>query len=547
MGAALQRAIRAVLLVLALLPALPPPARAQPSEDLACGPDDDVAARQLLRRTLHQVPIRRETQPLAAGGTASAPRPVPADQADQSAPPPGEPPPGAEGAKPPSQDRPPPAASFRAPPRQTAREEGVRLSGSSVRVRITLEGNDPESWSRVKLRAAARTRDHVARPAAARPGGAAAAEGGGDLCRYRFLGVNAVLRAQNERIGSIEVDYPRGAGGALRESWTLVVALHTLDEDKLFAYGTVDVEVGSLFWSAALSLALMVAVYALLMAVALRAHGRRLRLVEAARARAEAREARDPPPLGWRLRLALNPLFITQDASGIASLARFQLLVFTLAVTFVCAYVFLRTGELASLSEDVLKLLGIAVVGSALARIGGETGSVTPANRIWLKGKRLILADDARLPQVADLVTADGELQVARVQAIIFSSLTVAALVWTGPRDLGGFEISDEVLYLLGLSQIAYVAGRAIPAEAVRRLDQEVAALRAAERQREQAEAKLAVQQRLDAAAAETVRLEAEAQAARTAWNAALLAAEDSLRDVYGDALDIARLRALAA
>jgi ATP:corrinoid adenosyltransferase len=75
-----------------------------------------------------------------------------------------------------------------------------------------------------------------------------------------------------------------------------------------------------------------------------------------------------------------------------------------------------------------------------------------------------------------------------------------------------------------------------------------VAALRAAERQLMQAEGKAAVQRMLPGATAEeTARLEAEAAAARTAWNAALAAAEDSLLDVYGDTLDRARLQALRA
>ncbi len=547
----MQRLILAACLAFAALAALPPPVVAQPSTDRVCREDDDATARRLLRQTLHQMPVVRieAPEPPAAGGSASPPSPVPAAEAPPAGTPPAEAaPPAAEGNKPEPVVRPePPPRTPRTPVRQTAREEGGRLSGSSVRVRVTLEGNDPESWSRVRLRAVARTRDQVERPPV--PGRRGQdVEGGNDLCLYRFAGVFAQLHAQDGRVGSIEVDYPRRAGTAIRESWSLVVALYTLDEDKLFGYGTIDVEVGSLGWSAAVSIGLILVIYALLMVAALGVNGRRLRLVEVSLAQAESRAARDPPPLGWRLRIAANPLFLTQDASGIASLARLQLLVFTLAVTFVCAYVFMRTGQLASISEDVLLLLGIAMAGSALARVGGETGSVAAANRIWLKGKGLLIADETRLPRASDLVTADGEMQIARVQAIIFSLLTVAALVWTGPRDLGGFEISKEVLYLLGLSQIAYVAGRAIPAEAVRRLDQEVAALRAAEKQLLQAEGKATVQRTLAAARPEdTARLAEEVNAARVAWNAALAAAEDSLQDVYGEMLDQRRLDELRA
>lgn len=512
----MQRLILAAWLLLAAAAAWPHAAWAQGARDAQCRQDDDAAARKLLRLTLHQLPAN--IAPIA-----------PAAGVDDPA-------------------KPPDAVPLptRIPQRRTMRDSTAGLSGNSVRVVITLDGADPPSWTRVRLRAAARTRDYVDRA----PSAAGAAEGGNDLCLYRFAGVYAQLRAHDGRSGSVEVDYPSRVGAAIQEAWSLVIALHDVDTDALFAYGTIDVEVGSLAWSAGVSIGLLLLIYGLLVAVAIRINGRRLRLAEA------ARFAEEPAPPSWRIRTALNPIFLTQDASGIGSLARLQLLVFTLAVAFVCTYVFLRTGELASLSVDTLKLLGIAIVGSALARVGGETGAITPANRIWLKGKGLIISDDARLPRASDLVCADGELQIARVQAIIFSSLTVAALLWTGPRDLGGFKISEELLYLLGLSQLAYVAGRALPAEGIRRLNQEVAALRAAERQLSQASAKLAALASLgtpaapeeaSSRAAEMARLTEEAHTARTAWNSALAAAEDSLLDVYGEMLDRDRLAALRA
>lgn len=513
----MQRLILAVWLVLVTAVVLP--AQAQPGGDTQCRQDDDAAARKLLRLTLHQLPAHIAAVPPSGGAAAEDP------------------------------SKPPDAAPIpaRIPQRRTLRDSTAGLSGNSVRVVITLEGADPPAWTRVRLRAAARTRDHVETAPAQ---GAGAAEGGNDICLYRFAGVYAQLRSHDGRSGSVEVDYPSRIGTAFQEAWSLVVALHDVDTDALFAYGTIDVEVGSLAWSAGVSISLLLLIYGLLVAVAMRINGRRLGLAEAVRFAGEA------APPSWRFRAALNPIFLTQDASGIGSLARLQLLVFTLAVAFVCTYVFMRTGELASLSVDTLKLLGIAIVGSALARVGGESGAIAPANRIWLKGKGLIISDDARLPHASDLVCADGELQIARVQAIIFSSLTVAALLWTGPRDLGGFKISDELLYLLGLSQLAYVAGRALPAEGVRQLNQEVAVLRAAERQLSQANAKLAALQSLGAAltpedaasrAADIARLSEEASSARAAWNSALAAAEDSLLDVYGDMLDRAKLAALRA
>lgn len=498
--------MRALVLLLSLL--LAAPAFAQPA-DRECHPGEDAAARKLLRLTLHQPQAVRTITATAA-----------ADPAPQA-------------------DKPPDALAepARIASRRTVRDERAGLSGESIRILVTLEGSDPQTWNNIRLRGAARTVGQVDTAPSA-PGRDTAVAGGNDLCLYRFAGVYARLHSHDGRTAAIEVNYPDRVSLALREHWSLVVALHHADSDLLFAYATLDVRVGSLAWSGFVSVALTMLIYALVMLVALQASAGRLE---------RAADARMIPPeerAGWRWRMALNPILLTQDASGIGSLARLQLLAFTLAVTFVYAYVFVRTGELAALSPDVLKLLGITVVGSALARIAGESGSVTPANRIWLKGKALIRSDDARLAKASDLVCADGEVEIARVQAIIFSALTIVALLATGPRDLGGFQLSNEMLYLLGLSQLAYVAGKAIPAEGVRRLNQEVAALRAAERQLSIAQAKLGAA-RAAGKADELPRLSEEASAAGSAWNAALAAAEDTLADVYGTTLDADGLRAM--
>lgn len=418
------------------------------------------------------------------------------------------------------------------PPRRliATRDPSARLSGSSVHVVMTLERSDP-AWTKVELSGVARTRHFRPDVPAALPDAPEQR-----LENYHRAGVFAQLRRQADRSAVIEVDLPRRAGSDYHEPWFLVVVLCDAESNTIFGYGVVEVFVHSLAWSAWVSGGLVATIYAMLVLVTLRVNGPRL-----ARA-AESRFGADPPPRSWRLLQAINPIFLAQDAAGIASLARLQLLVFTLAVVFVYTYVFARTGEQAALSEDVLKLLGITVLGSGLSRIVGESGSVTAANRIWLKGRRIVLVNEHRLPRLADLVCADGEVEVARVQAIVFSLLTVIALVWQGPRDLGGFEIAEETLYLLGISQLAYVAGKAIPAEGVRRLNQEISALRAAEREMEARQAALAA-----ASDAEAPRRAEELSTARANWNATLTAAEDTLVDVYGVNLDRQRLHALRA
>jgi hypothetical protein len=428
-----------------------------------------------------------------------------------------------------------------------ARDPDARISGESVRLRVTLDAADGITWKDVRLHGVARTRDEQdARPRAAAD---AAGRAPDTLCLHRFTPVYARLVTFEGRDATIEVNYPDhipGLRSALTvwHDWVLVVGLesktqnpHGSAEPQLFGYATVETRIGSDAWATAIGLLLVIAIYLALARVALQVNRRRL---ERAAARAFAAEA-EPP--AWRRRAALNPIFITQDASGVGSLARLQLLVFTLAVAFVYAYVLVRTGELAALSPDVLKLLGITVVGSGLARVTGDTGSVSAPNRIWLKGRRLVISDEARLPRVSDLVCADGEVEIARVQAIVFSALTVGALLLHGRSDLGGFEISDEMLVLLGLSQLTFVVGKAVPGETIRRLNQEINAARAAEKQIQGVAGRRAAL--AQDATAEIARVAEDAAAARAAWEAALTAAEDTLLDVYGEMLDTDRLIAL--
>jgi hypothetical protein len=525
---------RAMMLACLVMLAAATGARAQTAVDESCGLDTDASAFKLLRLTLNQPTQAGAIGPVPAVASAPAPAPSATPTATTAAN---------------TAEAPKPAEPARTPLRRLQRDPAARLSGDSIRVVVTLEGADPATWTAVNLKAAARTRDHAVPAASGLQRAVATPPGGNDLCRYRFTGTYAQLRSFEGRQASIEINYPDRIGFAPREAWTLVVAMHHADTDAIFGYGTVEVEVGSVGWSMSVSLGLLLLAYGLLVLVAMRVNRRRLD------AAAEAEFGTEGPPPRWRLKQAANPVFITQDASGLGSLGRLQLLAFTLAVAFVFVYVFVRTGAMAEMSPDVLKLLGITVAGSAFGRLAAESGSVSTANRIWLKGKGLLLSETARLPAASDLVYSDGEVDIARVQALIFSSITIVALLASGPRDLGGFAISDEMLYLLGLSQLTYVAGKAIPAESVRRLNREVDALRAAEKQVVALGARRAMLSATKGATEEKeaerltalARTTEEAATASATWHGALAAASETLVAVYGDMLVPERLDALRA
>ncbi|MGG5886200.1 hypothetical protein ACLF3G_03605 [Falsiroseomonas sp. HC035] len=219
---------------------------------------------------------------------------------------------------------------------------------------------------------------------------------------------------------------------------------------------------------------------------------------------------------------ALRPTVIAQDSFGYCSLSRFQVLLFTLVLAGVYAYVMARTGELPNLSNSVLTLLGVTLTGSTLARL--TEGSVMQTqNRMWLFGTG-VLDPAPRLPRWTDLVESDGEIDVTRVQALLFSLFAAVALVVTGTGDLANFEIPDQLVTLIGISQAVYVAGRALPRDSAKRLNEEVAAIRDAE--------------------ARVLANPADATALKD-FETARNAVAASLRDVFSERFQDVRLRTL--
>jgi len=191
----------------------------------------------------------------------------------------------------------------------------------------------------------------------------------------------------------------------------------------------------------------------------------------------------DPTQVGGgqkAMRSRYSPIFICQDAFGHASLSRFQVLLFTVVVLGVYAYAFAASQEPPQVSGTVLALLGITLAGSTLASAATRPG-VETGNRLWLTGTG-VLRLPRRVPCWNDLVTGDGEVDITRVQALGFSLFAACALVFLGAENLGSFEIPEQLNYLIGLSQVVYVAGRALPVESMRRLNDELNVLRTAER-----------------------------------------------------------------
>lgn len=264
-----------------------------------------------------------------------------------------------------------------------------------------------------------------------------------------------------------------------RDTWwhstwrvAVIACIPGTDSPDPSAFGVTEVTVSSYYLSVVIGISAAVLLYLVIAFTARRVHAQQLET----QGRAQRQGGRRASPALWR---AMNPVLICQDPFGAASLSRFQVLLFTITVVGVYAYVFARTGHLAALSETVLLLLGITLAGSTLAGLA-EGPPLATANRLWLNATG-ILDTRQRIPRWEDLLGSEGEVDVTRVQALAFSVFAAVALVINGATDLENFAIPAQLNTLIGISQAVYVAGKALPREAAKRLNEEVRSLRDAE------------------------------------------------------------------
>lgn len=232
---------------------------------------------------------------------------------------------------------------------------------------------------------------------------------------------------------------------------------------------------------------------------------------------------------GWQ---AWHPVVITQDASGRGSLSRLQIGFFTLIVLATLSYVFLRSGVVANISEDVLWLLGIAGLGSAAAQLVGTRRA--PSTQLpygviaWFATRGQMIR--RRSPQWRDLFFTGGEFDIFRLQNLVFSPFVGLTVLMAGFTELASLSIPPNLLLLLGLTQGLYVGGKGV-ATTVSPPELE-AAVGAADA----AEARLRVAWRAAGLGAWTAdRNRPEVAAEVSEWNAKASAASDRFARIQDD------------
>ncbi len=192
-------------------------------------------------------------------------------------------------------------------------------------------------------------------------------------------------------------------------------------------------------------------------------------------------------------RWSWNVLVITRGVHARASLSNLQLFYFTLVVLWVVIAALTWTGRLAGLSGDVVMLLGVGAAGTA----GGKIAAIAKKrlefdNWVWLVRKGWIKESiepgaNTRKPEFGDLLSSGGEFDVSKFQLFVFSLAVGAALIYFAAYGadvqggLSSFEIPGEYLSLIGLSQVAYIGGKAVKPGVKADLDKKLNELRTLE------------------------------------------------------------------
>lgn len=182
----------------------------------------------------------------------------------------------------------------------------------------------------------------------------------------------------------------------------------------------------------------------------------------------------------------LDPVYMTAGSDGRGSLSKLQILFFSIIVAGLLTYIVARTGILSNISENILWLMGIAGVGSALAKgTDAKINRLDPDNAAWLVQKKWLHIGGIAATNTAswyDIITSDGEFDVYRFQTCIFSAVVGFSLLAGGINQLASFEIPTNLLGILGLSQVVYIGGKLVTPTSLADLNTAITELRTLEK-----------------------------------------------------------------
>lgn len=186
---------------------------------------------------------------------------------------------------------------------------------------------------------------------------------------------------------------------------------------------------------------------------------------------------------------AWDPVYLTSGVYDRASLSQFQIFGFTLLVFGLLVYILFRMGILPNISSDILLLLGISAAGTAGSKVAGVMKRrLSSDNWAWLRNNGWLTVYEAGIDgKDADTKRArwgdllkdnDGSLDIYSFQLATFSVLVGYSLLTSDLKALSTFSVPQNLLALLGLSNVVYIGGKAVTPNSVGEIDDKLTALR---------------------------------------------------------------------
>ncbi len=299
------------------------------------------------------------------------------------------------------------------------------------------------------------------------------------------VGVGAFIKQHDTEFLMLSVVVPDTVAPFRSDLWNIVPVVCSGTTHQLIGYGVVSVTAVSTGLAWTISIATLVLFWLAITFASWQVNSEKLdKLWEVTRAgwsgwQPTPRVERRVESV-WKFFQATNPVFISQDSLGYGSLSRFQILILTSVVGLVLLHIFVHSGVLSGMSNTVLMLLGITIAGGTFARAADDWAGVSPSSRRFLLGESILKVRRDK-PRFADLLETQGELDVAKVQALLFTSLVaLAILLASSVSGLETFVLPEQIVYLTALSQGAYVFGKLIPADTRKRIEQDLDQLRRA-------------------------------------------------------------------
>jgi hypothetical protein len=156
----------------------------------------------------------------------------------------------------------------------------------------------------------------------------------------------------------------------------------------------------------------------------------------------------------WGTKISEHVLAVISNPDGVASLSQFQVMLWTFVVAAAAVFVMVLSGNLISISSQMLTLLGIAGGTQILASVNRDkppagTAYPTPGKPAWSQ----MLVDKF-----------SGDIDVTRVQMLMFTLITAAFVAVQVVATYSIPDISDSFMVLMGISNGVYLAGRQIAA-----------------------------------------------------------------------------------